>query len=434
SKDQVIQDRSKFLAKAQYTFYQKPIMLVKGERQYAWDESGKKYLDCYANVAHVGYAHPHVTKAATEQLMCINSNTRYLHDKIVKLADKLTSKMPKDSDLNVCFFVNSGSEANDLAIRLARVYTSRNTVVALENSYHGTTGTCTGVSSSISTGTSAKCPDWDYYAKDVEYIRVPDLMRGPYQKETAVSEYIKDIDGAYEKRAKGENDHDIAAFIHESIQGVGGQFVFPPGYLQQVYEKVKSSGGICIADEVQTGFGRIGSHFWAFEHDQVVPDIVTMGKPFGNGQPLGCVVTTRKIAEAFNNSQYFNTFGGNPVSCAIGLSVIEVIDQENLQQNSLEVGTYLKDGLTNLMKYHKLIGEVRGKGLFLGVELVKDAHSGDLTPAQDETKFIWERTKELGVLVGSGGPLRNVLRIKGPVCLTVEDAQFLIDCLDHALT
>lgn len=342
--------------------------------------------------------------------------------------------MPTNSNLSVCFFVNSGSEANDLAIRLARVYTGRNTVVALDNSYHGTTGTSTGVSSSISTGSGDKCPDWDYYARDVEYIRVPDLLRGPYKVEKAVNEYVKDMDTVFEKRRKGTHDHDVAAFIHESIQGVGGQITFPEGYMQQVYSKVKGRGGLCIADEVQVGFGRVGSHYWAFETDGVVPDIVTMGKPFGNGHPLGCVVTTRKIAEAFDNSQYFNTFGGNPVSCAVGLAVMEVIENEKLQQNSLMVGTYLKDGLTNLMKKHKLVGEVRGKGLFLGVELVKNAHVGDLTPAVPETKYVWERTRDLGVLIGSGGPHKNVLRIKGPVCLTKQDAQFLIDCVDQALS
>ncbi|KAF0975274.1 hypothetical protein FDP41_005687 [Naegleria fowleri] len=363
SKEKIIQDRQKYLAKAQYTFYESPLMLVRGDKQYAFDETGKKYLDAYANVAHVGYCHPHVIQATVDQLQFINSNTRYLHDKIVRLAEKLTSKMPQKSDLSVCFFVNSGSEANDLAVRLARVYTERNTIIALENSYHGTTGTSTGISSSISTGTGDKCPDWDYYARDVEYVRMPDMLRGPYKPERAVEEYVKDFDRVFEKRTKKvcssschksssgeEQKHDIAAFIHESIQGVGGQLPFPSGYLQQVYAKVKGRGGLCIADEVQTGFGRVGSHYWAFEADGVIPDIVTMGKPFGNGHPLGCVVTTRKIAEAFDKSQYFNTFGGNPVSCAVGLAVMEVIENENLQQNSLEVGTFLKDGLTKLMK------------------------------------------------------------------------------------
>ncbi|KAG2386759.1 hypothetical protein C9374_002503 [Naegleria lovaniensis] len=417
SKEKIIQDRQKYLAKAQYTFYENPLMLVRGDKQYAFDENGRKYLDAYANVAHVGYCHPHVIQATVDQLQFINSNTRYLHDKIVRLAEKLTSKMPQKSDLTVCFFVNSGSEANDLAVRLARVYTERNTIIALENSYHGTTGTSTGISASISTGTGDKCPDWDYYARDVEYVRMPDMLRSPYKPERAIEEYVKDFDRAFEKRTKkvcpssssscqsSPKQHDIAAFIHESIQGVGGQLPFPDGYLQQVYAKVKGRG-----------------------------DIVTMGKPFGNGHPLGCVVTTRKIAEAFDKSQYFNTFGGNPVSCAVGLAVMEVIENENLQQNSLEVGTFLKDGLSKLMKKHKLIGDVRGRGLFLGVELVKNAHIGDLTPAVQETKYVWERTKELGVLIGSGGPHKNVLRIKGPVCLTKEDAQFLIDCVDQALT
>jgi len=240
-----------------------------------------------------------VVQSGYEQMQCINSNTRYLHDKIVKLAEKLTSKMPTGSNLNVCFFVNSGSEANDLAVRLARVYTGRNTILALQNSYHGTTGTCTGISASISTGKSDKCPDFDYYARDVEYVRTPDLIRGPYSKETAVEEYLKDVDQAIIKRRKAttscsssscsESDQneetkkrkindetDVAAFIHESIQGVGGQIVFPEGYLAQVYKRVHDNGGICIADEVQTGFGRVGTHFWAFETDNVVPDIVTM--------------------------------------------------------------------------------------------------------------------------------------------------------------
>ncbi|KAL9655974.1 hypothetical protein ABK040_007595 [Willaertia magna] len=439
SREQVIEGRKQHLAAGQYTFYQTPVYLVKGDRQYCYDESDKKYVDCYSNVSHVGYCHPHVIKAMLEQMQSINTNTRYLHDKIVQLAKKLTSKMPQGSNLSVCYFVNSGSEANDLAVRLARVFTKRNTIIALENSYHGTTGTCTGISSSISTGNGEKCPDWGYYARDVEYVRIPDLLRGPYSNkvkedkeggvEYASEEYAKDIDGVFEKRG---NDQ-IAAYIHESIQGVGGQIVFPEGYLKKVYNKIRNHGGICIADEVQVGFGRTGK-YWAFEHEGVCPDILTLGKPFGNGQPIGCVVTTPEIAKAFDKSQYFNTFGGNPVSCAIGLSVIEVIDNENLMENSRIVGEKLISGLKQLMTKHKLIGEVRGRGLFLGIEFVKDFHQNDLTPAINETAYIWERTKELGVLVGSGGPLKNVIRIKPPICFNEENANFLIECMDKALT
>lgn len=425
--EEVLLRRQNHLSAGQYHFYNKPLMLVEACMQYCFDDTGKQYIDCYSNVCHVGHCHPHFVSSTQAALENILSNTRYLHPTIATYAERLKSKFP--SSLNVCYFVNSGSEANDLAMRLARIHTARKAVVCLEHAYHGTTALCTGISTSLSTGTTKASADYEYCARDIYVAPVPDPYRGIHRAADGdcgqkyadeVSKIIHDVEGG------------VAAFIHESVQGVGGQIVFPKDYLSKTYDAVRKAGGVCIADEVQTGFGRSGSHFWAFEAQNVVPDIVVMGKPIGNGFPLGAVITTREIAASFNQVQYFNTYGGNPVAAAAGLSVLNIIERDDLQENAKVVGAHLIKGLKALQDTHACIGDVRGVGLYIGVELVRDRTT--LEPAKEETAAVMEKLRPMGILVGKGGAFNNVVRVKPPLCFTKEDANCLINCLDSVLT
>eukprot|EP00667_Euglena_gracilis_P005078 EG_transcript_5109 len=395
--------------------------------QYVFDEQGRRYLDAYSNVCHIGHCHPHVVAAVQKAMSTVVTNTRYLHPTITQYAARLKSKF--SPELDTVFFVNSGSEANDLAVRLARVYTKKHSVIAIQHAYHGTTAVCTGLSTSLAPGTVEGCVDWKYCSRDVHVAPMPDLLRGPFRRDEplAAEQYAQAVKDIIETQCPG----DLAAFIHESVIGVGGQVVLPEGYLKSVYEKVRRAGGLCIADEVQVGFGRSGTSFWAFESQGVVPDIVTMGKPIGNGFPLAAVVVRRAIAEAFDDCQYFNTAGGNPVSCAAGLAVLDVIEAEGLQENARRQSELCMTLLRGLQRKHPRICDVRGLGLFIGVELAKAP--GSLEPAPESAAWVFERCRQLGVLIGKGGPHNNVLRIKPPVCLTAGDVEFLVACLDRAL-
>lgn len=306
-------------------------MLVEGAMQYIFDEQGRRYLDAYSNVCHIGHCHPHVVQSVQAAMATVLTNTRYLHPRIVQYAEKLKSKLPKE--LDTCFFVNSGSEANDLAVRLARVYTGKKGVVVLQHAYHGTTATCTGMSTCLAPGTGIGCIDWEYNSRDIHVAERPDLLRGPYKygDKEAGPKYAKIIDDTIESKCPDN----VACFLAESVQGVGGQVFYPDGFLADTYKYVRARGGVCIADEVQVGFGRC-VNYWGFESQGVVPDIVTFGKPIGNGFPLAAVVCKRKIAEAFNDCQYFNTAGGNPVACAAGLAVLEAIEADNLQKKAVK--------------------------------------------------------------------------------------------------
>ena len=424
--DEVLVQRKIHLSAGQYHFYHKAIMLVEAQMQYCFDDKGKQFVDCYSNVCHVGHCHPHFVKQTQKALGSIISNTRYLHPTIVKYSEKLKSVCPKQ--LTVCYFVNSGSEANDLAMRLARVYTKKKGLLCLDHAYHGTTSSCTGISTSLSTGTTEGTTDAEYNARDVYVTELPDVYRGKYRSTDPEcgKKYADDL-----KSVVDSMNGDTAAFIHESVQGVGGQIVYPRDFLKRAYKHVRDAGGVTIADEVQTGFGRTGTHFWAFEAQGVVPDILTLGKPIGNGFPLGAVITTREIAAAFDGVQYFNTGGGNPVACAAGLAVLEIIERDHLQQNAAEVSLYLGDKLRKLQNKHEIIGDVRGVGLFFGIELVKSRVT--LEPAKDETTATMEICKEHGILIGKGGYLNNVLRIKPPLCFNRKDADYMVDVLDHVL-
>lgn len=424
SADEVLKLRREFLNPGIFLYYQKPLMLVEGRGQYVWDETGRRYLDGLGGIVtvSVGHCHPAVVEAARRQNETLqHSTTIYLQPNIAQYAEKLAAKMP--GELKRCYFVNSGSEANDLALLMARAYTGNYDMIALRNSYHG--GNASGM------GLTAHST-WKYnvpHSFGVHHALAPDPYRGPWtrQNSDAGQNYAADVKSLIEHATPGR----VAGFIAESIQGVGGCVVFPDNYLKEAYAHVRAAGGVCIADEVQTGFGRLGTHYWGFETQGVVPDIVTMAKGIGNGAPLGAVVTTSKIAQALAERTHFNTFGGNPVVCAQGMAVLEVIERERLQENAQEIGQHLLAGLERLKAKHPLIGDVRGRGLLLGMELVRDRARKE--PAKTECARLLERCKELGLLLGKGGLYGQTVRFSPPMCLTRADADFLLEVVDTAL-
>jgi 4-aminobutyrate aminotransferase-like enzyme/Ser/Thr protein kinase RdoA (MazF antagonist) len=400
--------------------YQRPLQIVRGAGATLYDEVGRPYLDCVNNVCHVGHAHPRVVRAAHRQMATLNTNTRYLHPRITDYAERLTALLP--DPLSVCFFVNSGSEANDLALRLARAHTGARDVLVLDGAYHGHTTALIEVSPYKHDGPGGEGPPPYVHA-----VPMPDPFRGLYRGADAGARYA-----AHVAEAINAADGRIAAFIAESLLGCGGQVVLPEEFLAAAYEAVRAAGGVCIADEVQVGFGRVGSHWWGFETQGVVPDIVTLGKPIGNGHPFGAVVTTPEIAASFaNGMEYFNTYGGNPVSCAVGLAVLDVIEDEGLRAHAAEVGGHLKRRLSDLMKRHPIVGDVRGLGLFLGIELVLDRET--LAPAAEQARYLVERMKEHGILLSTDGPFHNVIKVKPPLPFSHADADRLADTLDRVL-
>lgn len=424
SPEEILALRKEFVNPAIFHYYKKPITIVEGKAQYLFDETGRRYLDGFGGIVtvSVGHCHPEVLAAATLQNETINHTTTiYLNPQIALYAKELAAKMP--GELKVCYFVNSGSEANDLAILMARAYTQNYDVIALRNAYHGGSPSAMALTSHHT---------WKFnvpHSHGVHHAMMPDSYRGPFgmNDRDAGKNYAADIGETVRFATSGK----IAAFIAESIQGVGGTVVFPDGYLKEAYAQARSFGGLCIADEVQAGFGRTGTHFWGFETQGATPDIVTMAKGIGNGCPLAAVITTPQIAKALATRIHFNTFGGNPVSMAQGRAVLRVIEKEGLQKNSLEIGAYLTNGFHLLAAKHSIIGEVRGKGLMLGIELVKDRTTKE--PATAECAAIFERCKELGLLIGKGGLYGNTLRIKPPMCIHQADADFMLAVIDEAL-
>ncbi|WP_444994981.1 aminotransferase class III-fold pyridoxal phosphate-dependent enzyme [Aliikangiella sp. IMCC44359] len=405
--------------------YQQPIKMINGKGAYLYSETGQRYLDMVNNVCHVGHCHPSVVTAGQQQMAILNTNTRYLHDNIIHFAKKMLSTMPEE--LSVCMFVNSGSEANELALRLARAHTNRKSMIVVEGAYHGNTNACVDISPYKFDGPGGNgAPDW------VKQTIAPDPYRGKYQgmiPETG-KQYALDVQAVIHEFEQENNP--VCAFICESIQGVGGQVVHPPGYLEHAYNFVRQAGGLCIADEVQVGMGRVGSHWWAFQTQNVVPDIVTIGKPIGNGHPLAAVVTTHEIAKSFvTGMEYFNTFGGNPVSCAIGLAVMNVVEQEKLMQKAEKVGEYLQTGLKRLSQNFPIIGDVRGLGMFIGAEFVLDRELKE--PAVEQISYVIERLKEEGILLTTEGPLHNVLKIKPPLAFSIEDGDYFLKTLECVL-
>ena len=453
--------RLKYFCPAQSISYKNtnPLMAMTTFMQHVIDDQGIKYLDTRNNVGHVGWQHPHIVKAVQEQTSRCNANSRYLHPKRTLLAEKLLSHFPTSKEWCV-FFVNSGSEANDLALRLARTHTKNYDAIVVDRAYHGHTQATLALSpyKYEHQGGEAYQEDW------VHKVICPDMYRGKYchlSPTDAAIEYAKDV-----KRACSVSKN-LAAFFIESGMSVAGVILPPPGYLQACYKYVRQAGGVCIADEVQTGFGRFGTTFWGFEQQNVIPDIVTMGKPFGNGFPLAAVVCTKDIATSFTNGlEYFNTFGGNPVACAAGLAVLEIIEAEKLQSHAFEVGTHLKNRLQLLQQSQQeqeqeqeqeeeqdttsasssslgssasqcgtkiYIGDVRGSGLFLGIELVRDKMSK--IPATAETSILCSRLKEAPyrMLTSIDGRHDNVIVIKPPMCFTIDDANRLVDAMIELL-
>ncbi len=423
-KEEVLALRKQYANPAIFTLYREPLMIVEGHMQYLFDETGRRYLDLFAGIVtvSVGHCHPKVTRAMQEQLGTLaHTTTIYLHPNFARMAAKLASKMPPG--LDVTYFVNSGSEANDLAMLMARAYTGNQDIIAVRNSYHGGSPTTMAATSHHT---------WKYPQQvnsGVHHAVSPDPYRSPYAgtPEEIATKSAADIHQLIRYSTPGK----IAAFIAEPMQGVGGVTHGAPNYLREAYAVARAHGGLCIADEVQTGFGRTGEHYWGFQNFGVVPDIVTMAKGIGNGAPLAAVTTRREIAETLSQRIHFNTFGGNPVSMAAGLAVLDAIEEDGIQQNAKVVGGRFKAGLQELQRRHRLIGDVRGLGLMLGVELVRDR--GTKEPAKEETLAIMEHAREMGVLLGKGGLDGNTLRIKPPMCITAADVDFALEVLDQAL-
>lgn len=425
STEEIVAFRRRHLGKNLSVSYQNPLNIRRGWRQYLFDLSGRRYLDTVNNVAHVGHEHPRVVEAGQRQMAVLNTNTRYLHDHIIRFGEAIITTFPPE--LSVAFFVNSGSEANELALRLAKNYTGQKDMIAVEVGYHGNTQGCVDISSYKFSGPGGKgAPPFTHV------VPIPDTYRGLFRGHTPENglKYAAFVGEAIQKvRGQGR---DIAAFICESVISCGGQVTLPPGYLSESARQVRAAGGVYIADEVQTGCGRHGEHFWAFQEHGVVPDIVTVGKPIGNGHPLGVVVTTPAVADAFaNGMEYFNTFGGNPVSCVIGLEVLRVIEAEGLQANAREMGLMLTSELRNLAARFPVIGDVRGPGLFLGFELIDNPLT--LAPSEAKATYLANRMRELGVLMSTDGPFHNVLKIKPPIVFGKSDADFLLDMLERVL-
>ena len=425
ARDELIAMRKQFTNPAVYTLYKEPLLIVEGHMQYLYDETGRRYLDLLAGIVtvSVGHCHPTFVKAVTQQVGTLqHATTIYLHPNFPMLAKKLASKMP--AGLDVTYFTNSGSEANDLAIQMARLHTGNRDVIALRNAYHGGSPSAMGLTSHST---------WKYPSGGdghVHHAMNPDPYRSPFAgtPEEIATLSAADIRDLIRYSTPGK----VAAFLAEPMQGVGGVTYGAPNYLKEAYAVIREFGGLCIADEVQTGFGRTGDHYWGFQNWDVVPDFVTMAKGLGNGAPIGAVTTRMDIAKSLAQRIHFNTYANNPVSMAAGLAVLDIIEKDGLQENCRVLGARFKDGLSKLAGSHALIGDVRGKGLMLGMELVRDRASK--APAKQETLDLMEALREMSILVGKGGLDGNVLRIKPPMCITAADVDYALEAIDVALT
>lgn len=412
--------RQALLGSAYQLFYESPVHLVRGEGVWLYDADGRKYLDMYNNVAHVGHCHPQVVEAICAQVRTLNTHTRYLHDNVINLAEQLTAKFP--TELDTAMFCCTGSEANELALRIASAVTGNEGLVVVEYAYHGNSKATFEISPS-----DIPADDMPSY---VVTVAAPDTFRGQYRGEDAADKYASHVFDAIELlRSRGIKP---AAFVIDTIISSSGVVSPPPGYLGKVAEIIRDAGGLFIADEVQPGFGRTGKNFWGFAADDLVPDIVTMGKPMGNGHPVAAVVTRRDLIEDFSKkADYFNTFGGNPVSCAAGLAVLDIIERENLQQNALEIGQYIIEGLWRLAQDHDCIGDVRGSGLFLALELVTDREAR--IPATEHAARVVEELRERGLLTGCIGPDSNILKLRSPMTLSESNAEYFLSALKDSL-
>ena len=423
NRNQLLELRKKYLSPSLSLSYDKPLHIVRAKGQFLYDSKGDRYLDAVNNIQHVGHCHPKVVSAASEQYGILNTNTRYLDETVINYAKDLTNYLP--NGLTTCFFTNSGSESNDLALRLARTATDSKETIVLDGAYHGHVSSLIDISPYKHNSKGGSGPP-----SYVHTVPMPDSYRGKYRGEEALTGYIDELKNIlYSIKKNGKN---ISAFVVESIMGCGGQLILPDGFLERAFELVRDEGGVCIADEVQIGFGRVGSKFWGFETANVQPDIVTMGKSMGNGHPLSVVVTKKQIADKFNNGmEYFNSFGGNPVSCAVGKAVLNVIEDEKLQQNAHKVGEYLLEKLKQLQGEFPLIGQVRGMGLFIGIELIKE--KSKLIPAHAEAEKVVNEMMRKRILLSTDGPDHNVIKIKPPMVFSTENADELVLNLSEVL-
>ncbi|MFT5770540.1 MAG: 4-aminobutyrate aminotransferase-like enzyme [Lysobacterales bacterium] len=420
STENLIERRNNILGKAYSLFYERPLHLVKGEGVWLIAADGRRYLDAYNNVPHVGHCHPHVVEAICRQAATLNTHTRYLHETILDYAEMLTARFSEG--LDVAMFSCTGTEANELALRIARAHSGGSGMIVTPFAYHGN-------SWAVSQITTSDLPEAER-EDNVVTVPAPDVYSGQYRGEDACEQYLMHVHQAVELlKSRG---HRPAAMIVDTVFSSEGVPNVPAGYLAGAADIVREAGGLFIADEVQPGFGRTGLNFWGFENHGLVPDIVTMGKPMGNGHPISAVVTTTALVDQFQQqAEYFNTFGGNPVSCAAAKAVLEVMDAENLQANALAVGRHLHNGLRALADRHEMIGDVRGSGLFNAVELVRNRESREA--ADTEAVRVVNEMRDRGVLISETGPRGNVLKIRGPMTFSKENADFLIEKLDESL-
>jgi 4-aminobutyrate aminotransferase-like enzyme len=429
SHDEVVALRAQYVSPGVLTYYKNPMMIVEGHMQYLWDEKGTRYLDAFAGIVtvSVGHCHPKIIEKVKQQNNTLqHTTTIYLHPNIAQFAEKLASKMPDAPDgspLDKSYFTNSGSEANEVAILSCREHTGNMDVIAQRNGYHGGT--------SIPMGLTAH-GTWKFKQNpnlNIHHTHPGYCYRCPYGLEYPSCDLkcAHDIKNVIQYQTNGE----IACFIGEPILGVGGTVVPPKEFFQVIYDIVRQHGGLCIADEVQGGFGRTGKHYWSHQNFGVKPDMITMAKGIGNGAPLGAMTTTADISKNMANKIHFNTFGGNPVSMTQGLATLEVIDEEGIQENADKMGSYIKQGLEAMQDKHTIIGDVRGLGLMLGLELVVDRKTK--TPGSAQAASVMERCRDLGLIIGKGGLFGNTLRIKPPMCISKDDADFILAVLDQAL-
>ncbi|XP_046791400.1 alanine--glyoxylate aminotransferase 2, mitochondrial isoform X2 [Gallus gallus] len=441
--ERMLKIREQNIAPSLRMYYKKPLLLHQGHMQWLFDYEGRRYLDLFAGIVtvSVGHCHPKVTLAAQKQLACLWHTTNiYMHPSIHEYAEKLTSLLP--DPLKVVYLTNSGSEANDLAMFMARLYTRNFDVICLRGAYHGGSPYALGLTSigsykhGVANGIGCST------------TMLPDVFRGPWGgsncrdspvqtvRKCSCSEGVCHANEQYIEQFKDTLNTSvpktIAGFIAEPIQGINGAVQYPKGFLKEAYRLVRERGGVCIADEVQTGFGRTGSHFWGFQTHDVVPDIITLAKGIGNGFPMAAVVTTKEIANSLAQNLHFNTFGGNPMACVVGSAVLDAIEEDSLQKNSKDVGTYMLLELAKLRDKFEIVGDVRGKGLMIGIEMVTDKDSRHPLPAE-EINQIWEDCKDMGVLIGRGGLYNQTFRIKPPMCITRKDVDFAVEVIHTAL-
>jgi 4-aminobutyrate aminotransferase-like enzyme len=416
----LIERRKTLLGSAYRLFYDDPVHIVRGEGVWLYDSDGQAYLDMYNNVPHVGHCHPHVVAALTKQIGTLNTHTRYLHENVLDLAERLTAKFP--GELDTAMFSCTGSEANELALRIARACTGGTGLIVTEFAYHGNTKAIYEISTEDIP--AAEVPNF------VVTVPTPDVYRGRYRDADAGEKFaahVKDALATLEQRGIRP-----AAMIVDTIFSSDGVVATPPGYLRAAAEHVRAAGGLFVADEVQPGFGRTGRNFWGYEIDDLVPDIVTMGKPMGNGHPLAATVTRRELVDGFSGSaHYFNTFGGNPVSCAAGLAVLDVIEQENLQANALDVGLYLNKGIEELASRYECIGDIRGDGLFKSIEMVSDRDSRE--PDGELVPHLVNDLRDRRILTGSTGAADNILKLRPPMVFSRANADHFLQVFDEAL-